>query len=98
MGGQPIRFPEPKLSNREYDLDHVYRKAGGLQFITALLKRYKASRYKPGEYLEEEAKELPEYANIVQSYRGDLAGIMTTNLWKRLVARPRNTIGEWSNI
>ena len=84
LGGQPIRFPEPKLSNREYNLDHVYRKAGGLQFVTDLLKRYKASRYKPGEYLTPEAKKLPEYANIVQSYRGDLAGIMTTNLWKRL--------------
>ena len=84
LGGQPIRFPEPKLSNREYNLDHVYRKAGGLQFVTDLLKSYKASRYKPGEYLTPEAKKLPEYANIVQSYRGDLAGIMTTNLWKRL--------------
>ena len=84
LGGQPIRFPEPKLSNREYNLDHVYRKAGGLQFVTDLLKRYKASRYKLGEYLTPEAKKLPEYANIVQSYRGDLAGIMTTNLWKRL--------------
>ena len=84
LNGQPIRFPEPKLSNREYNLDHVYRKAGGLQFITGQLKEYKASRYKAGEYLKPEAKELPEYANIVQSYRGDLAGIMTTNLWKRL--------------
>ena len=84
LNGQPIRFPEPKLSNREYNLDHVYRKAGGLQFITGQIKKYKASRYKAGEYLKPEAMELPEYANIVQSYRGDLAGIMTTNLWKRL--------------
>ena len=84
LNGQPIRFPEPKLSNREYNLDHVYRKAGGLKFITDRLKKYKAARYKPGEYLKPEAKELPGYANIVQSYRGDLAGIMITNLWKRL--------------
>ena len=84
LNGQPIRFPEPKLSNREYNLDHVYRKAGGLKFITDRLKNYKAARYKPGEYLKDEAKELPEYRNIVQSYRGDLAGIMITNLWKRL--------------
>ena len=84
LNGQPIRFPEPKLSNREYNLDHVYRKAGGLKFITDRLKNYRAARYKPGEYLKEEAKELLEYRNIVQSYRGDLAGIMITNLWKRL--------------
>ncbi len=84
LNRQPIRFPEPKLSNREYNLDHVYRKAGGLKFIVDLIKSYRASRYKPGEYLKLEAKELPEYAKIVQSYRGDLAGIMTTNLWKRL--------------
>ena len=84
LNGKPIRFPEPKLSNREYNLDHVYRKAGGLKFITDRLKNYKAARYKPGEYLKPEAKELPQYANIVQSYRGDLAGIMITNLWKRL--------------
>lgn len=84
LNGQPLRFPEPRLSNREYNLDYAYRKAGGLQFITGQLQKYKASRYKPGEYLKPEAKGLPEYANIVQSYRGDLAGIMTTNLWKRL--------------
>ena len=84
LNGRPIRFPEPKLSNREYNLDHVYKKAGGLKSIVDLIKSYRASRYKPGEYLKPEAKELPEYANIVQSYRGDLAGIMTTNLWKRL--------------
>ena len=84
LNGRPIRFPEPKLSNREYNLDHVYRKAGGLRSIIDLIKSYRASRYKPGEYLKPEAKERPEYANIVQSYRGDLAGIMTTNLWKRL--------------
>ena len=84
LNGQPIRFPDPKLSNREYNLDHVYRRAGGIQFITNLLRKYKASRYKAGEYLKDEAKELQEYRNIVQSYRGDLAGIMITNLWKRL--------------
>ena len=84
LNGQPLRFPEAKLSNKEYNLDHAYRKAGGLQFITGELNRYRASRYKAGEYLKPEAKERPEYANIVQSYRGDLAGIMTTNLWKRL--------------
>ena len=84
LNGQPIRFPEPKLSNREYNLDHVYRKAGGLKFITDRLKNYRAARYKPGEYLKDEAKQLPDYRNIVQSYRGDLAGIMITNLWKRL--------------
>ena len=84
LNGQPVSFPEAKLSNREYNLDHVYRKAGGLQYVTDLLKKYRASRYKPAEYLNEEAKFLPQYANIMQSHRGDLAGIMTTNLWKRL--------------
>ena len=84
LNGRVIGFPEPKLSNREYNLDHAYRKAGGLQQIQSLVKRYGAARYKPAEYLTEEAKELPQYANIIRSHRGNLAGIMTTNLWKRL--------------
>ena len=84
LNGQLVRFPKPKLSNREYSLDHVYRKAGGLQHISSLIHQYKAARYKPAQYLTEEAKTLQEYANIVQSERGNLAGIMTTNLWKRL--------------
>lgn len=84
LNGQPVSFPEPKLSNREYSLDHVYRKAGGLKYVTDLLNKYRATRYKPAEYLTDKAKSLPQYANIVQSQRGNLAGIMTTNLWKRL--------------
>ena len=84
LNGQPVSFPEPKLSNREYSLDHVYKKAGGLKYVTDLLNEYRATRYKPAEYLTDEAKSMPQYANIVQSYRGNLAGIMTTNLWKRL--------------
>ena len=84
LNGRPISFPEPKLSNREYSLDHVYKKAGGLKYVTGLLNKYRATRYKPAEYLTDEAKTLPRYANIVQSQRGNLAGIMTTNLWKRL--------------
>ena len=84
VGGQPIRFPEPQLSNREYDLNHAYRKAGGIEQIIGLLKQYKAARYRPGKYLHEDRKDRPEYANIVRSQRGNLAGIMTTNLWKRL--------------
>ena len=84
LNGQPIRFPEARLSNREYSLDHAYRKAGGIEKITALLKQYQAARYKPGEYLNEDKKGLPRYANIVQSQRGNLSGIMITNLWKRL--------------
>ena len=84
LNGQPVSFPEPKLSNREYSLDHVYKKAGGLKYVIDLLNEYRATRYRPAEYLTEEAKSLPQYANIVQSHRGNLAGIMTTNLWKRL--------------
>ncbi len=84
LNGQPIRFPEAKLSNREYSLDHVYKKAGGIKRIADLLNRYQAARYRPAKYLNEDAKERPEYANIVRSNRGNLAGIMTTNLWKRL--------------
>ena len=48
------------------------------------MNQYQATRYRPAKYLTEEAKERPEYANIVRSNRGNLAGIMTTNLWKRL--------------
>ena len=84
LNGQPIRFPEAKLSNLEYRLDHVYKKAGGIQRIANLLKQYQAARYRPAKYLNEDAKARPDYANIVRSNRGNLAGIMTTNLWKRL--------------
>ena len=84
LNGQPIRFPEAKLSNREYSLDNVYKKAGGIKRIADLLSQYQAARYRPANYLKEDAKERPEYANIVRSNRGNLAGIMTTNLWKRL--------------
>ena len=84
LNGRPIQFPDPKLSNREYSLDHAYRKAGGIEKIIKLLTEYQASRYKPAEYLYEDKKALRQYRNIVQSERGNLAGIMTTNLWKRL--------------
>ena len=84
LDGRPIEFPNAKLSNREYNLDHAYRKAGGIEKITGLLKQYQAARYRPGKYLHEDRKDRPEYANIVRSQRGNLAGIMTTNLWKRL--------------
>ena len=84
LNGQPIRFPEAQLSNREYSLDHVYKKAGGIKHMADLLNQYQAARYRPAKYLNEDAKERPEYANIVRSNRGNLAGIMTTNLWKRL--------------
>ncbi len=84
LNGLPIIFPEAKLSNREYSLDNVYKKAGGIKRIAELLNQYQAARYRPAKYLREGARELPEYANIVRSNRGNLAGIMTTNLWKRL--------------
>ena len=84
LNGQPIRFPDAQLSNREYNLDHVYKKAGGIKRIADLLNQYQAARYRPAKYLNEDAKERPEYANIVRSNRGNLAGIMITNLWKRL--------------
>lgn len=84
LNGRAVQFPEPKLSNREYRLDHAYRKAGGIEKIIDLLNKYQATRYKPAAYLNEDKKDLPRYANIVQSQRGNLAGIMTTNLWKRL--------------
>ena len=84
LNGQPIRFPEAQLSNREYSLDHVYKKAGGIKHMADLLNWDQAARYRPAKYLNEDAKERPEYANIVRSNRGNLAGIMTTTLWKRL--------------
>ena len=84
LDGQPIRFPEAKLSNREYNLDYAYRKAGGIAKISGSLKQYQAARYQPGKYLNPDKQDRPEYANIIRSQRGNLAGIMTTNLWKRL--------------
>ena len=84
LDGRPIEFPDPRLENLDYKLDHAYRKAGGIEKITGLLKQYQAARYRPGKYLHEDRKDRPEYANIVRSQRGNLAGIMTTNLWKRL--------------
>ncbi len=84
LNGRPVRFPEPKLTNREYSLDHAYRKAGGIEKISGLLQQYQGARYRPGKYLNEDKQDLPRYANIARSQRGNLAGIMTANLWKRL--------------
>ncbi len=84
LHGEPISFPSVNLSNREYSLNHVYKKAGGIKRIADLLNQYQAARYQPAKYLKEAARALPEYNNIARSNRGNLAGIMTTNLWKRL--------------
>ena len=58
---------DPLIICREYSLDHVYRKADGIERIAGLLKQYQAARYKPGKYLNDDTKNKPQYVNIVLS-------------------------------
>ena len=38
LNGRPVAFPATQLLNQNYDLEHAYRKAGGLPQIVSLLQ------------------------------------------------------------
>ena len=83
LNGKPIAFPETRLLNQNYDLEHAYRKAGGLPPIVRLLKDHQASRYRPGHYLAAAARDKPEY-RLMQSQTHSLSALMRALLFKRL--------------
>ena len=83
INGQPVRFPEPILDNIHYKLDAVYKKAGSFDILESKLKAHKASRYRPTTYLKSEAKDKPEYSDLIRA-RNRTANLMKALLFKRL--------------
>ncbi len=83
ISGQPVEFPEPKLSNLEYRLDRVYARAGNFTDLLATLGRHRAARYNPTEYLKPARRREPRYAGLFRA-RGRIAGMIQHLLMKRL--------------
>ena len=96
VNGQPVRFPEPVLSNLNYRLDKVYAKAGSLEELQARLEAHQAARYRATEYLKPEAKEKDEYRDLFRA--GDrIPRLMRALLFKRLessIEAFRSTLGS----
>ena len=95
IGGEPVRFPEPRLSNITYRLDKVYEKAGEFGELRRLLDEHKATRYRVTDYIKPEAKDRREYADLFRA-RNRIARLMRALLFKRLessIAAFRSTLG-----
>ena len=95
LRGQPISFPEPVLSNLEYSLEKVYRKAGGFKALANAMCRYRAVRYSTHKYLLPEA--IGKYSGIEVCGKGNLSGLIKGLIWKRLessVASFQSTLGN----
>jgi HKD family nuclease len=96
INGIPVQFPDPVLSNLNYQLDQVYAKAGEFSELQDLLQRHQAFRYRAPDYLTEEARKKPEYQDL-QRARNRIARLMGSLLFKRLessIAAFRATIGS----
>lgn len=94
IGGKPVQFPDPVLSNQEYRLDRVYAKVGTFKFLSDKLKAHKASRYRVTDYLKPDVKDRPEYQDLWRA-RNRIAGLMGALLFKRLessIAAFRSTL------
>lgn len=78
--GERKYFPEPTLSNAEYDIESTYD--GKYLDIESELETLQMARYSPGDYLKAEYKETRPYSDIVQF--GSLAKIVKISLLKRL--------------
>ncbi len=83
IGGSPVRFPKPVLSNVSYRLDKVYAKAGGFAELNALLKSHKAARYKVTDFIKPEAMDNAKYRDLFRA-RDRVARLMGVLLLKRL--------------
>ena len=83
LAGQPIAFPATELANQQYSLEHAYRQAGGLSEIVRLLRQHRASRYRPGYYLTDDAKGKPEYGRLLNPINS-LPNLIRVLLFKRL--------------
>ena len=83
VGGSPISFPKPVLSNVAYRLDKVYSKAVPFEELESLLKRHKAARYRVTDYISPEAANKSEYRDLFRA-RNRIARLMRALLFKRL--------------
>jgi len=83
INGKPVQFPDPELSNLEYQLDQVYAKAGDFSELEDLLKQHQAYRYRAPDYLTEEARDKPEYQDLRRA-KNRIARLMGSLLFKRL--------------
>ena len=83
LNGRPVAFPETKLRNQNYDLEHDYRKAGGRRQIVSRLQKRQASRYRPGCYLTAAARDEPE-CRLMKSRTHSLSALMRAPPFKRL--------------
>ena len=83
INGKPVQFPDPELSNLDYQLDRVYAKAGDFTELEDLLQQHQAYRYRAPDYLTDEAKNKPEYQDL-QRAKNRIARLMGALLFKRL--------------
>ena len=83
IGGRPVRFPQPVLSNLEYRLDKVYAKAGPFDQLEAELREHMGARYRVIDYIRPEAQEKQEYRDLFRA-RNRIARLMHVLLFKRL--------------
>ena len=83
VGGNPVTFPKPVLSNVNYRLDKVYSKAGPFEELESLLERHKAARYRVTDYIRPEANDKLEYRDLFRA-RNRIARLMRALLFKRL--------------
>ena len=83
VGGSPVNFPKPFLTNVSYRLDKVYSKAGPFDELESMLGAHSAARYKVTEYIKPEAADKPEYRDLFRA-RNRIARLMRALLFKRL--------------
>lgn len=83
INGQKLHFPEPHLENVAYNLSQVYRRAGRLDELQALLKQHKGARYAAASYLTDTARGLDRYRDLRRA-RNRVADLVKALLWKRL--------------
>ena len=83
INDEPISFPEPRLDNLNYRLDHVYAKAGDFKDLLATMGQHKGHRYNPTVYLEPDRRIDSQYEGLFRA-RGRIAGMIQTLLFKRL--------------
>ena len=94
--GEPIAFPEPRLENLNYRLDHVYAKAGNFTDLLTTMGRHRGVRYNPTEYLKTQHRNKQEYAGLFRA-RGRIAGMIKALMVKRLessIEAFRSTLGS----
>ena len=93
---EPISFPEPRLENLNYRLDHVYAKAGNFTDLLTTMGRHRGVRYNPTEYLKAQHRNKQEYAGLFRA-RGRIAGMIKALMVKRLessIEAFRSTLGS----